>query len=149
MRFGTLVSPKAPFHAVANAIVNISLAPHQGSGDDEWAIRSLYGNREKKINGGVHRDRYMGKIVKGIGRHTGSLPCLALGCRCGSHACRIGRLVGSTRIAKSVAHKVGDDVNVYAIPTVSQTITIKWTGVSQAQTTHSKWMKTYSAQNHG
>ena len=80
-------------------------------------------NRRRSTQGLVH-----GKDVKGIGGRTGSLPCLALGRRCGSHACRVGRFVGSTPVTKSVAHKVGNDVNVYPFPTVSQTITIVMDG---------------------
>jgi hypothetical protein len=60
-------------------------------------------------------------VVRDIGtrrgsEHTGSLPCLSF-CRLrGRHARRVGCVVGPAAVSETVAHEVGDDVNVYPIP---------------------------------
>ena len=72
------------------------------------------------------RKQDMRNATEGGCEHTSSLPRLPFGSRRGSHTCRLGRVVGRTAVAETVAHKFGYDVNVCSVPTVSQIIPTAW-----------------------
>lgn len=113
VKLGTLVRPRASFHADATSSVSEILqrskfATHAESGHLPTIVET-----QRQGKGGGEAEH--GRVSRERDEHTGSLSFLALGCRCGSGASRSRCLIGLAFILQSVTHELGDCVDVCSI----------------------------------